>query len=100
MPRRTRSLAPRTRAAGESAANAPAAAVLPRKSLRSIIASPSEHQPESEAHRPLAARDRTRDLPEGRSQERAVGVVEVRRIGDVEDIGAHFAFRAADREHL
>src|ERR1051326_3110319 len=92
----TRSLAPSTRAAGASAHNAPAAAVCSRNSLRRISGLQSERQSKPKPHRPLIGRSAVavqhiRDLAEVGRVEIAAGPVEVRRIEQVEHVGAELA---------
>src|SRR5580765_5093564 len=92
----TRSLAPSTRAAGDSAHIAPAAAVWPRKSLRRMSPSNSERQSKPKARRALIGRSAVavqhgRDLAEIRRVEIAAGPVEMRRVQEIENVDAEFA---------
>ena len=79
----------------ESALRGPCEPVAPVsvRLVQNIILNPKPH-------RSLAAGDRARDLPERRAEERAVRVVEVRRVGDVEDVDAELALDLPEREQL
>src|SRR6185295_411034 len=70
------------------------------RALRPLRSMSSEHHPETKAHRPLADVHRRRDLSERRGQERPIRVVEMRRVGDVENVGAELALYAPDGEQL